>query len=163
MSKDQFDREPFEFGLPDENVPLSLLIKYTERAIGNVIHERLEKLGMKRSFGPVLMTISHREGITQSELAAHMRLTAPSVSVALQKMEENGLVEKRSDASDQRQSRLYMTDKGRELSERTDRLFKEENSRLLSCLEEGEEQQLRSLLLKLAVKASELREDNSHN
>lgn len=157
MPKREYDREPFEFGAPDENLPLPMLLKYTERAIGHIIHERLEQLGMKRVFGPVLMTVSHREGMTQSELAAHMRITAPTVSVALQKMEESGLVERRSGESDQRQSRLYMTDRGRQLSEKTEQLFEQVNQSLLSCLDEGEEVQLRSLLLKLALRAAEIK------
>ncbi|NCU27014.1 MarR family transcriptional regulator, partial [Candidatus Nomurabacteria bacterium] len=145
MKRNEHDRDDFEFALPDENVPLPILLKHTERAVGSVIRGHLEQLGMKRSFGPVLMVISRREGMTQNELAVHMHVTAPTISVVIRNMEDNGLVEKKCDTGDQRQFKLYMTEKGRQLWDKTDRIFAAVNDSLLSCLEGGEEKLLRRL------------------
>ncbi len=157
MKRNEHDRDDFEFAIPDENVPLPILLKYTEHAVGFVIRGRLEQLGMKRSFGPVLMAVSRREGITQNDLAARMHVTAPTISVALRNMEDNGLIEKRCDSGDRRRFKLYMTEKGRQLSGKADRIFAAVNGSLLSCLEDGEEKLLRRLLFKLLEKAAGLK------
>jgi len=58
--------------------------------------------------------ISHREGITQAELAEELGVSRPTVSVMLRKLERAGVVERRTDPDDQRYTRLFLTDEGRE-------------------------------------------------
>ena len=75
--------------------------------------------------------ISHREGLTQAELAESLGVSRPTVTVMLQKLEKAGAVERRSDPEDQRFTRLYLTDEGRArygvmhsvLAELTDTVF----------------------------------------
>ncbi len=57
--------------------------------------------------------ISHREGITQAELAEELGVSRPTVSVMLRKLERSRVVERRTDADDQRYTRLHLTDEGR--------------------------------------------------
>jgi MarR family transcriptional regulator, organic hydroperoxide resistance regulator len=57
--------------------------------------------------------ISHREGITQAELAESLGVSRPTVTVMLQKLEKQGVVERRTDPDDQRYTRIYLTDEGR--------------------------------------------------
>jgi DNA-binding MarR family transcriptional regulator len=64
-----------------------------------------------------LQVIAHREGISQRELADMMHLSAPTVTTMLQKLERNGLIERADDPSDQRVTRLKLTDAGRALND----------------------------------------------
>lgn len=57
--------------------------------------------------------ISHREGITQAELAEELGVSRPTVSVMLRKLERAGVVERRTDTDDQRYTRLSLTAEGR--------------------------------------------------
>ena len=64
----------------------------------------------------VLPIIAKHEGISQRELAGMMHLSPPTVTAMLQKMERNGLIERYDDPSDQRVTRLKLTDAGRDLN-----------------------------------------------
>ncbi|MEF3302406.1 MarR family winged helix-turn-helix transcriptional regulator [Paenibacillus sp. GYB003] len=62
---------------------------------------------------PVLFELSRHDGLSQSELAAKMRVKPATVTVMLNRMVKNGHVERRPDPNDQRVQRVYLTDKGR--------------------------------------------------
>jgi DNA-binding MarR family transcriptional regulator len=57
--------------------------------------------------------ISHRDGITQAELAESLGVSRPTVTVMLQKLEKQGVIERRTDTDDQRYTRIYLTAEGR--------------------------------------------------
>lgn len=59
-----------------------------------------------------LSEIAHHDGITQRDLAEHLNVSRPTLTVMLQKMEKAGLVERRSDEHDQRYTRLTLTEQG---------------------------------------------------
>lgn len=54
------------------------------------------------------------EGVTQREVAHMLHVAPPTVSKMLSAMEKAGLVERRPDQTDQRLTRVYITDAGRE-------------------------------------------------
>ena len=61
----------------------------------------------------MLIHLSKNDGATQSELVRVTRMKAPTISVALRHMENEGLVERVADAEDQRVTHVYITEKGR--------------------------------------------------
>lgn len=65
-----------------------------------------------------LLFLSHTDGLSQSDLAARLHVSKPTVTTMLQKMEAAGTVERRSDEHDQRVTRLYLTPKGHDLAQR---------------------------------------------
>ena len=58
----------------------------------------------------ILFALHHNSGLSQRELAKKMRLTPPTITSGIQKMEKQGLIERRSDEKDQRIMRLYLTE-----------------------------------------------------
>jgi DNA-binding MarR family transcriptional regulator len=64
-----------------------------------------------------LPIIAAHEGISQRELADMLHLSPPTVTAMLQKMELHGLIERTDDPSDQRVTRLKLTQAGRALNE----------------------------------------------
>ncbi len=67
----------------------------------------------------VLSVLAACEGINQLELVKQTHLRPPTVSVILRKMEEEGLVERRSNPNDLRSVQVYLTDAGRELDRKS--------------------------------------------
>ena len=63
----------------------------------------------------VLSRLAVCDGITQLELVRATHLRPPTVSVILQKMEAEGLVERKCDEHDRRAVRVTLTEAGREL------------------------------------------------
>ena len=67
----------------------------------------------------ILSMIAVSDGLCQRELVEKTHLRPPTVSVILQKMEEEGMVERRSDDGDRRIIRVYLTDYGRAMDAQT--------------------------------------------
>ena len=82
-------------------------------------HHRARKLfnalGLHRGQPRLLELLWEQNGRTQSDLASHMHSSPATVTKMLQRMESSGFVERRPDADDQRISRVYLTDKSREV------------------------------------------------
>lgn len=67
----------------------------------------------------ILSMIAVSDGLCQRELVEKTHLRPPTVSVILQKMEEEGMVERKSDDGDRRIIRVYLTDYGRAMDAQT--------------------------------------------
>ena len=61
----------------------------------------------------MLMHLTKNDGATQSELVKVTRMKAPTISIALRNMENEGLVTRVADEDDQRVTHVYITEKGR--------------------------------------------------
>lgn len=73
----------------------------------------LEEVGLHVGQEMMLCVLWERDGMTQTELADALRIQPATVTNALQRMEREGFVERRSDAQDHRRTRVYVTEKGR--------------------------------------------------
>jgi DNA-binding MarR family transcriptional regulator len=113
------------------------------------VFRNLESCGVQKTFGRLLKDLSINEGITQIELAGNMGITAPSMSVKLQKMESAGLLDRKPDDADMRQIRLYLTEKGRETAEKADKEIELAERKLIDALSWDEQDKLKSLLIKI--------------
>ena len=63
----------------------------------------------------VLSTLAVEDGINQKVLVSKTHLRPPTVSVILRRMEEEGLVERKTDPEDGRSVFVYLTENGRML------------------------------------------------
>jgi DNA-binding MarR family transcriptional regulator len=61
----------------------------------------------------VLGALAGHDGISQKDLAEKMHLARPTITIMLQKMEHEGLIERWDDPDDQRLTRIRLTDAGR--------------------------------------------------
>lgn len=60
----------------------------------------------------ILFTLAINDGITQNDIVRSTHLKGSTISVALSKLEKEGYVKRVGDAYDQRQIRVYITEKG---------------------------------------------------
>jgi DNA-binding MarR family transcriptional regulator len=65
----------------------------------------------------MLRALWEQEGQTHGELASQLHVQPATITKMLQRMEKAGFVERRPDATDQRISRVYLTDTGRAIQE----------------------------------------------
>lgn len=105
--------------------------------------------GLSRGYRQILFHLSREDGVTQLRLVQLTRLKAPTVSVALVKMEEHGLVKRAADEKDLRQVRVYLTPKGRELDDLIRQKSRETEEMMLAGLSDSETEQLKSTLRKI--------------
>ncbi len=132
-----------------EEMPTMLLLHDVSKLFHDNLRGYNERMGIPDGFRLILFILAREDGVTQYEISKMIHLKAPTVSVALQKMEAEGLVTRVTDEKDMRQSRVYITEKGRTFDDTCrSNLIKAEKVVIESITPE-EENSLRTILLKL--------------
>jgi DNA-binding MarR family transcriptional regulator len=78
-------------------------------------HALLDQIGLYRGQPPLLDILYEHEGQKYTDLAARLGVAPATVTKMLQRMEKAGFVIRQADAEDQRVSRAYLTDAGRDI------------------------------------------------
>ena len=81
------------------------------------------RIGMHRGQPLVLKALWGQDGLTHSELADLLFVRPATMSNMIKRMVKSGLVERRPDKSDQRVSRVYLTEAGREIQEHVQQVW----------------------------------------
>lgn len=113
------------------------------------IRSNHDELFSQRSIRLLIMDLARRDGRTQLDLVNATHLKAPTVSVAMQKLEKEGIVTRKPDEYDLRATRVYLTEKGRELDNRTRRSVHDAEELAMANLSEDERETLARLLMKI--------------
>jgi DNA-binding MarR family transcriptional regulator len=112
---------------------------------------RLESLGLTTRMWGALNVLDAAGAITQHALCKGTGMDPSTMVSTIDELEARGLVERRPHPSDRRAHALHITDAGRETLARGRRIARQAQEELLAPLNEEEREQLRSLLLRLAV------------
>lgn len=72
---------------------------------------------------PVFRILSEHEGFSQREIAEELKIKPPTVNVSIQRMEKSGFVYRKPDVQDQRVTRVYLTEKGRQVDEKLKKIM----------------------------------------
>jgi MarR family transcriptional regulator for hemolysin len=78
------------------------------RMLRTYADQRARQFGISRAQWAVLVRIDRTEGLKQSELAEILDLQPISLTRLLDRLAENGLIERRADPNDRRANRLYL-------------------------------------------------------
>ena len=81
-----------------------------------LVESHLQEIGLYRGQPPLLYALSHQDGLSNAELAHLLRVTTPTISNMVKRMQQAGFVEKRRDVEDERVTRVYLTDQGRDVT-----------------------------------------------
>ncbi|AIF83024.1 transcriptional regulator [Candidatus Nitrososphaera evergladensis SR1] len=79
-----------------------------------------KNVGINWSQAKVIMTLAQKNGVAQKEIADGICIEAPTLVPIIDKMEREGLVERRQDMADRRNNRVYLTDRSRSLQNAID-------------------------------------------
>jgi len=112
-------------------------------------HASLEEFGLYRGQQFVLCALWEQEGITHSELAEQLLVQPATITNALKRMEKAGLVERRQDTKDQRVSRVYLTDAGRNIRDVVEGVWGKLEEQTFTGFSLEERDLLRHLLLQI--------------
>ncbi len=135
---------------PREKMKPGMLIMDLSRLIHDLMREQEHAMGIKSGYRMILFCLAHQEaGLPQSQLVNSTHLKPPTVSLTLQNMEREGLVLRQVNASDQRETLVYLTEAGRALDRKLHESIEAVDENISSGLTEDEQQQLMDLLLKM--------------
>ena len=85
------------------------------RMLRTYADQRARQFGISRAQWAVLVRLDRTEGLKQSELAEILDLQPISLTRLLDRLADNGLIERRPDPNDRRANRLYLSPAARPL------------------------------------------------
>ena len=91
---------------------LMMLVGDTHRLFGHSIHDMIAKKGISNTVHSVLFHLQFAESLTQVELVEKTHVRPSTISVALQKMEADGLITRTPSEDDQRYVKVKITEAG---------------------------------------------------
>lgn len=91
----------------------------------SILNNRLSELGISSGQMDFLYVISFREGISQIELSELMFVGKSATTKVVKILIAHGYVYRETDPSDKRAYRLYLTEKGRSVSQKINETFQE--------------------------------------
>ena len=113
------------------------------------MHALLDEIGLYRGQPHVLRALWDQEGLTHSELAHRLHRSPATITNMLKRMQKAGFVERRPDPADERVSRVYLTDAGREIQERVQRVWREIEAQSFAGFGDQERDQLQGHLVRV--------------
>ena len=99
--------------LNGKNMPIQMLLMRSGHLLKYQMFSLLEQYDMNPGQVGVLFILERYGNLSQRQLARIAGISPPSMTVALRKMEEKGLIGRTPDADDQRKIRIDLTDAGR--------------------------------------------------
>jgi DNA-binding MarR family transcriptional regulator len=119
------------------------------KAHRGTVGDAVAEVGLHVGQEMVLLHLWQRDGLTPSELAGALGVEPPTVTNMLSRMEKAGLLERCRDSRDARCTRVYLTEKGRELREPVERRWEAVEERAFAGVTTEEDALLRDLLARL--------------
>ena len=128
---------------------LDFLLAQVSRLHRHRAHGLLDGLGLYRGQPPVLFALWEQDGLTHGELAEKLEITPATVTRMIQRMEKTGFVQRKPDDSDQRISRVYLTEAGRAIRAKLQLVWDRMEVENFAGFNEDELTLLRTFLLRI--------------
>jgi MarR family transcriptional regulator for hemolysin len=101
--------------MPGSNVDFLFALFETQRLLRLYAEKQARRFGLTRAQWGVLAKLERTEGLKQAEIADLLEIQPITLTRLIDKLCDLGLIERRSDDSDRRVNRLYLTEAARPL------------------------------------------------
>src|SRR3954465_767319 len=128
------------------NREILFLISDVGRLLRTFADHKARRYGQTRAQWAVLLRLERREGLKQSDLAEDLDIQPITLTRLVDRLCENGLIERRADPNDRRPRRLFLTAQARPLMDQLAVLGEEAMSNVLQGIDHGHVALLRSKL-----------------
>jgi DNA-binding MarR family transcriptional regulator len=118
----------------------------TARGMKKMLDARLSEFNITSSQASVLNTLFNSDGLSLSDIGKSVHLDKPAITGLADRMENDGLVERRRTSTDRRIIQLYLTEKGRNLYNAIETIIVEIDQRLVQSLTINEIDTLHNML-----------------
>lgn len=132
---------------PDQSI--GFLINDVTRLLRRNLNRRAATLGLSQAQWRALARLSVQEGVNQVTLADALEVQPITLARTIDRLEESGLVARRTDPDDRRAFRLYLTDKAQPLLAKMWELAAETISEATATLSENDQQQFLDALRRM--------------
>jgi DNA-binding MarR family transcriptional regulator len=107
------------------NESIGKLTAAINRNLQIILNHKLKDISIRSGQHDFFYVISLYEGITQKELSEWLYISKSTTAKAVKNLMDNGYVRKEKDTEDNRYDRLYLTEKGKQISAQMQETFKE--------------------------------------
>jgi DNA-binding MarR family transcriptional regulator len=136
--------------IPDEEQTAYMVLNDVSRMIFRRLKKGGESVGLKPGYRHILFHLAHGDdGGTQQDLVNHTKLSAPTISVSLAKMELEGIVTRKTDSEDMRIVRAYLTGKGWDLDRAMKKTIDDVEAEFSAALSAEELAEMKKMLIKV--------------
>jgi len=117
---------------------LVFLASKTYQRLSQLAKQKLSKHGITTTQCALLHVLWERDGLKGIELGERLRIDGATITGMLDRLEQNGIIERRPDSRDRRINLIFVTDKGKELEVPVKEVLKEVEDAVLSGFTEEE-------------------------
>lgn len=136
---------------------LGALLSETARLWRSRLDERLRPLGLSQTRWLAIVHLSKsRDGLPQNELAVRLGISHASLSVQIDRLQQDGWVERRSDDGDRRCKTVYPTEQAKTLYRKIRQIAAGLRSELLAGLDESDVHRCEQVLAHILHRAQSL-------
>ena len=128
---------------------VELILSQFIKAHRQIKFMHLAKLGLYPGQPPLLAALCRNNGCSQKELVDSLSVKPPTIAVTIRRMVKAGLLECRSDTRDMRKSKVFITDKGRELNSKVEEITLEIEDECFKGFTEVEKTLIRRFLIQM--------------
>lgn len=132
------------------------LLAMASHSISAEFHEHLRQKSVRVSDWRILSCLADRQGMMITELAALALLEQPHVTKIVDRLQQDGLVQKAGDALDRRRTRVHITEKGRLFIDGLIADAKAHEERVLATLTRRERDVIYRILRKLRDRGKDM-------
>lgn len=112
-------------------------------------HVLLDEIGIYQGQPHMLFILKEKDGQSQKELATKLNIAPATITVMLRRMEKANLVMRNQDTEDQRISRVYITEEGKEVCKKAKDVMKSLEGECFGNFTGEEKVILRRLLMQM--------------
>jgi len=136
-------------------MPIGSLISAISRAHLAYLFGGIEKLGITGGQYYFLNALIREDGIIQEELASNVHMNESTITRALKKLEDAGMVHREVDENNRRKKIITVTEKGRDAVDKIRKLDEEWDDKIRS-LSPSEKTKLRETLRTLTLESLQM-------
>lgn len=138
------------------------LVHDISRMLRKRFDRRARDIGLTKSQWIVLAHLARHEGIHQGGLADILELEPATLGRHLDRLEDTGWIERRSDPADRRAWRLHLTEKAAPVLEKMGELVEVTTREALAGLDEAERERLQGHLLTIRTNLTDRVESSTN-
>lgn len=146
-------------GVPVSAPRLWLVLSRCHRALSRIAESSIEEAGLCLSDFAALEALLHKGPLTITEIQGKVLLASGSMTAAVDRLENKGLITRGPAASDRRAKVLHLTPEGKRVVETAFSRHAAELEAAMAVLKSSERRALYALLKKLGLFAAELHEE----
>ncbi len=134
-------------------------LQSTARLARTALASRLLSHGFYAGQDQIMMALDRENGQTPGQLASRLGVRPPTITKTINRLQAQGVLEKRSSESDARQSHIFLTETGAQAIRAIEKSVRKTEKLALKGLDKKDVKALSKLLSKIEANLSELEVD----